>query len=424
MKNRMSTNIALLASVVGTTSTITMAQDGNASELSFGQAPLIFTQGKDGSLLLDGTIATTDEIYLWVPALDANGDVDLVTTGQFFRIWDSGSTDTVPNNFALGGNDDEDNEMRGLHFDPANGGSFLLSYDDGSTTGFVAEASIPDGNLVRITPDGPFSNGQMQDFLLVSELVEGANGVAGNMAATDLYGFAIAPDGSFFWGSGSATLDTTTGGTISKSSNEFVHTEGFASPVGSPRNIGDSLFYKSSVPPQGFTFPTFINGQGRGVEVLANGDVLISVSDTYNYPNAGDNGTEVLLDRWDIGLIDPVTFDVEMVYPGELFFQTIDTASAEMLGFDVLDSQEELAAFQSMIGSDSDAGVALEAFIAGGADCGVADLNGDGELNFFDVSAFLSAFANGEAAADFTGDGEFNFFDVSAFLTAFSAGCP
>jgi FG-GAP repeat len=54
----------------------------------------------------------------------------------------------------------------------------------------------------------------------------------------------------------------------------------------------------------------------------------------------------------------------------------------------------------------------------------LADLTGDGALNFFDVSAFLSAFAQKDPAADFTGDGAFNFFDVSAFLTAFAAGCP
>ncbi|MBL4698321.1 MAG: hypothetical protein JKX70_05765 [Phycisphaerales bacterium] len=53
-----------------------------------------------------------------------------------------------------------------------------------------------------------------------------------------------------------------------------------------------------------------------------------------------------------------------------------------------------------------------------------ADLTNDGELNFFDVSAFLSAFASSDPAADFTGDGQFNFFDVSAFPVAFSAGCP
>jgi hypothetical protein len=53
-----------------------------------------------------------------------------------------------------------------------------------------------------------------------------------------------------------------------------------------------------------------------------------------------------------------------------------------------------------------------------------ADINDDGMLNFFDVSAFLSAFSAQEPAADFTGDGMFNFFDVSSFLSQFSSGCP
>ena len=54
----------------------------------------------------------------------------------------------------------------------------------------------------------------------------------------------------------------------------------------------------------------------------------------------------------------------------------------------------------------------------------LADLNQDGVLDFFDVSAFLSAYNAMSPAADFTGDGVFNFFDVSAFLNAFNAGCP
>ena len=53
-----------------------------------------------------------------------------------------------------------------------------------------------------------------------------------------------------------------------------------------------------------------------------------------------------------------------------------------------------------------------------------ADLTGDGVLNFFDVSAFLTAFNAQDPIADFSGDGSFNFFDVSGFLTEFSAGCP
>lgn len=60
----------------------------------------------------------------------------------------------------------------------------------------------------------------------------------------------------------------------------------------------------------------------------------------------------------------------------------------------------------------------------GGQSCNPADLNGDSTLNFFDVSAFLSAFIIQDSVADFTDDGLFNFFDVSFFLQLFSEGCP
>lgn len=53
-----------------------------------------------------------------------------------------------------------------------------------------------------------------------------------------------------------------------------------------------------------------------------------------------------------------------------------------------------------------------------------ADLNGDGSLNFFDISAFLTLFADNDLAVDFTDDGEINFFDVSAYLSMFGVGCP
>ncbi|GAB4386347.1 MAG: hypothetical protein Kow0022_15040 [Phycisphaerales bacterium] len=55
-------------------------------------------------------------------------------------------------------------------------------------------------------------------------------------------------------------------------------------------------------------------------------------------------------------------------------------------------------------------------------DC-VPDWNNDGELNFFDVAAFLDDFSSQQPAADLTGDGELNFFDVAEFLSLFSNGC-
>ncbi|MBO6513204.1 MAG: S8 family serine peptidase [Phycisphaerales bacterium] len=52
------------------------------------------------------------------------------------------------------------------------------------------------------------------------------------------------------------------------------------------------------------------------------------------------------------------------------------------------------------------------------------DMNNDDVLDFFDISAFLSAFGSGNPDADFNSDGQLDFFDVSAFIAAFNAGCP
>jgi hypothetical protein len=59
----------------------------------------------------------------------------------------------------------------------------------------------------------------------------------------------------------------------------------------------------------------------------------------------------------------------------------------------------------------------------GAPDC-PADFTGDGELDFFDLSAFLSALSQNKPVADFSGDGQYDFFDVSAYLQAFNMGCP
>lgn len=51
-----------------------------------------------------------------------------------------------------------------------------------------------------------------------------------------------------------------------------------------------------------------------------------------------------------------------------------------------------------------------------------ADLSGDGEVDFFDVSLFLTAFNNQDPIADTNGDGNHNFFDISLFLNQFNDG--
>ncbi len=54
----------------------------------------------------------------------------------------------------------------------------------------------------------------------------------------------------------------------------------------------------------------------------------------------------------------------------------------------------------------------------------VPDFTGEGDLDFFDVQAFLQAFAAMDQAADLVDDDVFDFFDVQAFLQAFAGGCP
>jgi len=86
-------------------------------------------------------------------------------------------------------------------------------------------------------------------------------------------------------------------------------------------------------------------------------------------------------------------------------------------------ADDAAGAYWYTCGITGHSGMTGRLFVEGAADC-PADLTGDGMLNFFDVSAFLSAFTAMDPAADFTGDGMYNFFDVSAFLGAFTAGCP
>ncbi len=52
-----------------------------------------------------------------------------------------------------------------------------------------------------------------------------------------------------------------------------------------------------------------------------------------------------------------------------------------------------------------------------------ADLNADGQLNFFDASEFMVLYQQQDPLSDLNADGQFNFFDVAAFLSAYDLGC-
>lgn len=72
--------------------------------------------------------------------------------------------------------------------------------------------------------------------------------------------------------------------------------------------------------------------------------------------------------------------------------------------------------------TDRDSGITNTRF-RNGSIC-VADLNGDGVLDFFDASIFIDAYSGGDLSVDFDGNGVLDYFDVSVFINSFAAGCP
>ncbi len=61
--------------------------------------------------------------------------------------------------------------------------------------------------------------------------------------------------------------------------------------------------------------------------------------------------------------------------------------------------------------------------LAASPDC-PPDLDGSGELDFFDVLTYLTLLDSGDIAADLDGSGELDSDDVLAYLSLFDAGCP
>lgn len=150
-----------------------------------------------------------------------------------------------------------------------------------------------------------------------------------------------------------------------------------------------------------------------GNRIITDGELAI-VSASYNTGPVG-NGTAYVFQYDGTNWIE------------KLKLSGSDTANGDHFAQESI----ELAGSQAFIGAPANfrenapgRGIAYVYNIECLSDSCTADLTNDGELNFFDVSAFLSAFNEQDLSADFTADGEFNFFDVSAFLEAFSAGCP
>jgi len=54
----------------------------------------------------------------------------------------------------------------------------------------------------------------------------------------------------------------------------------------------------------------------------------------------------------------------------------------------------------------------------------LSDIDQDGDLDFFDVSAFVLAFSLMGPEGDWDNEGDWDFFDVSGYSNAFAMRCP
>ncbi len=78
-----------------------------------------------------------------------------------------------------------------------------------------------------------------------------------------------------------------------------------------------------------------------------------------------------------------------------------------------------------IIQRNTDIGAELSDNVFIAAEACPGDVNNDGVLDYFDISAYIGHFSANDPRADYSGqDGVFDFFDVSNFLDAYNAGCP
>ena len=218
---------------------------------------------------------------------------------------------------------------------------------------------------------------------------------------------------------GRTTIVTTTVGAFVR----FVVADGVTGEVLGVNNILTNPISSLAVVPVGH--PTLTAGDLYGLALTFNGGVRLVRIDL----NTNSIASELFVSgigfsaQFETGLdfasdgtlyaaiqgFDEVSPDVFVEISSHLF--TIDPVSGVGTDIGVIETDQTWDSVTLVI----DEGV-LEA-------C-KADLTGDGELDFFDISAFLSAFTSGDLIADFTNDGILDFFDISAFLSAFSDGCP
>ncbi len=245
------------------------------------------------------------------------------------------------------------------------------------------------------------------------DLINGGNTLIDSIGYMDsgVAGMAYSNDGSVVY------VTTTVGAFL-----RIVEADAVTGAVLDVHNILSFVASSLAVVPEGH--PSLVAGDLYGLSPSSGGSLRLVKIDL-------DTNTVVSqLSLFGIGFTPQFETGLDFAPDGTLYavIQGYDEVSPD----NFVEISSHLYTIDPQIGSVVDLGViegdqtwdAVTLVVDDGVAGCIADLNGDGSLNFFDVSAFLNAFTNGDLVADFTDDGLLNFFDVSAFLSAFAAGCP
>lgn len=375
---------------------------GNASGfLGVGSAQAIYTLGHDDLLAADGE-ESGGYVTRVLRLRDLNSDADAMDAGEATVFWNA----LLP----LPGSPNFD---RPKAIWTGDDGALYLA--DNNTINFDSDTPEAVWRLEDLNADGDVNDaGEVTEWLELSPI-----GSAFGFICED---FQLAPAGRIFFCNQTSSSNRT--------NLWIIEPDLSLTPFAS----NDELFGQS-FKPTGLALQP-----GTGIPVLVGVDILdnsrlITLTDSNANGYIDDNSEAPSLYRSDLSA-SGLTFDynnsldLDFAPDGSLWL--LDLAADRILRFQHTNFNNNFndPGESSVIYSSAEAAaVGLPttdfprtiAFAVAPA-C-IPDFNHDGELNFFDVQAFLAAFSAGNGSADLNHDTVLDFFDVLAFLDLFSAGC-
>jgi hypothetical protein len=162
--------------------------------------------------------------------------------------------------------------------------------------------------------------------------------------------------------------------------------------------IGKAYIYDLTTGLVSHTFISEAEHNGFGVSVDLDGDTAV-IGAPYDDDRGDNTGAVYVYNINTEKLIDKALPNTSLA--GTWFGRKVQIDNGVILA----------QANDQSLGSDNRSVYFLEQFCK-------PDINLDGSLDFFDVSAFL------KFRIDFNEDGNFDFFDISSFLQSYNTGCP